>query len=95
MEKHRARRTFAVDFAALEKALLKQRRERIVVMTPEQLIVELALTPQKVARIEKKFGVRLDWHAKAYAALCRHNLMPAKPIEWEVWLGRYQRAKAR
>lgn len=92
--KSSAQRSFARDFAALESALLRQRRERVVVMTPEQLIVELALTPRKVKRIEKRFGIKLKWHSGAYAALCRHRLMPVRPTGWEVWLERYQGAKA-
>jgi len=88
------RKSFAQDFAALEAALRRQRRQRVVVMTPEQLVVELRLTPRSVKQIERRFGVSFRWHAATYAALRRHKLMPRKRMLWETWLQQYQRAKA-
>lgn len=85
--------SFAQDFAPLEAALSRQKREGVFVVTPEQLIVELCLRPKSVKQIERRFGVELGWFSSTYAALRRQRLLPNRPVLWETWLRQYLRAK--
>jgi hypothetical protein len=83
---------FQADFADLRRALNRERRlpRGGVVMTPERMIVELRLTPKKVATLEAEYGISLPWFAPAYAALKRHSLFPRRKLAWGKWLKLYQ-----
>lgn len=88
------KKSFTQDFAALERALRAQRRRRVVVVTPEQIIVEQCMTPRAAAGIERKFGIKFGWFSPTYSALKRHKLMPSQRMQWEAWLELYEQAKA-
>lgn len=89
----RGSRNFIRDFAPLEAALARSTKIGGSVMTPEQMIVELHLTPPLVRRIECQYWIRLPWFVPAYAILKRHRLMPSARTRWEGWLKSYRQRR--
>lgn len=86
-------RTFLRDFAPLEAALVRSAPNRGTVMTPEQMIIELHLTPPLVRRIERQYRIQFPWFAPAYTILKRHDLLPTTRTLWKDWLKRYRRRR--
>lgn len=85
---------FSQAFAPLETSLTRRAKMGGTVMTPEQMIVELHLTPLLVRQIEGRFRIRLPWFKPTYANLKRHGLMPRERIPWEEWLKDYRKRRA-
>ena len=86
------KKSFRCDFAPLERSLKQAKRSGGLVVTPEMMIVELGLTPRKVAQIEKENGVELDWFGPAYTVLKVHGLLPDSR-SWEKWLVKYRQKR--
>ncbi len=84
---------FLLDFAPLEEALAFGKRRKCGVLTPEMMIVELRLTPKRVAEIERRNEIRLPWFAPAYWAMRRHGLLRLRTRSWERWLAIYHRKR--
>lgn len=84
--------SFRHDFAPLERTLKRALARSSTVMTPERMIVELSLTPQSVAEIEKRFDIQLRWFGPAYAAMKKHDLLPVTR-SWDDWLIRYEQRR--
>lgn len=82
---------FIRDFAPLERALEYSSDAEYVVI-PEQLIVELDLNPQIVAKVERNEGIELHWFASSFGALSRHSLVPKRKMPFGEWLGLYRKA---
>ena len=62
-------------------------------MTPERMIIELKLTPKRVAQMESLNGIELKWFQPAYAVLQKHGLLKNRKLIWEDWLVEYREAK--
>lgn len=79
---------FLADFASLEAALA-----RGVDVPLERMIVELRLTPEKIAKLERREGVKLQWFPGVYRALRRHHLLLRDTPTWNAWLEEYRRRR--
>lgn len=91
-------RTFAEDFAPLRAALRTGMAKKVAVLTPEQMVVELRLTPAKILYL-KKTGVPADLVATLHAVywtMRRHRLLPDRKKNlpandrWPAWLKIYR-----
>lgn len=84
---------FFRDFAPLEASLAHGAKAGGTVMTPEQMIVELNLTPRLVRRLERRYRILFPWFAPTYAILKRHDLTPSARTSWEGWLKSYRKRR--
>ncbi|MFZ5497222.1 MAG: hypothetical protein ACOZE5_18020 [Verrucomicrobiota bacterium] len=76
------------DFAPLEEALRKR-----VDCPVERMIVELGLTPKRVAVLEKLgYAGSLGWFQTAYRVMRRHRLL-GRGLTWEQWLVEYHKRR--
>lgn len=84
---------FFRDFAPLEASLGRGAKAGSTVMTPEQMIVELHLTPRLVRRLERRYRILFPWFAPTYTILVRHGLLPSARTDWEGWLKSYRKRR--
>lgn len=78
------------DFMALERALLWERRTGGTMMTPERMVIELHLTPQRFAALPLALRKVFRAYRATYSVLVRHNLFPSKRTTWDKWLAEYR-----
>lgn len=86
---------FILDFEPLEGSLSRTSRRGVYEMTPEQMIVELRLSPKKVREIKRRTGYSFyAWFTEAYRVMKRHGLLDPKNSSWESWLTRYREKRS-
>ncbi len=88
-------KTLAGDFAALEMTLRREAElpNRTTIMSPDRMVVELRLTPEKARDIEARGGIDLRWVDPVYSAMKRHGLYPERRTSWETWLKKYHQRR--
>lgn len=84
---------FDSDFAPLERAIRYAALINGDVLTPEQMVIELDLTPARLREMEMRTNLRFGCLASAYEILARHSLFPAARTTWGEWLVKYRDAR--
>lgn len=86
---------FEANFADFERALRFGALFGTTILTPEQMVVELRLTPARLRDIHARFPLALPGAGPAHARLRRHALFPAAKLDWAEWLGQYRALRRR
>lgn len=95
--------SFKSDFAPLEKSLRRELRLNAggLIVTPEQMVVELRLTPNKIQHLSEQVPSLARSLTEAYRVLRRHNMLPSQlrtkttiaNERWASWKRAYEKRR--